>query len=470
MLPRNCPVRRYPAVVIRLLAAAFVCAMPVAATADEPTPNPAASDLIGAKVTVELQSGKVLAGMEIVKLTPGKIPGTFTSIAVANPETQKRTTLGAKAVKSVQSADGRTLLAYDATSKALAPTDPDKLAAIHRAAEALAEKSPSAKPGGTPGHATPHSSPANKNKTRSRRPAGKAEEDLDPKEKEARRQAFFKETGVWLWPDLSDEQQKEELAKRKDLLKKIDEAFPAFGLKLYETRYFLFYSNMPPAAAGMYSPYLDQMYQRLGEAFTIKKGTNIFPGRAVILAFARREEFVQFEAKFFQAEVRSAATGLAHLGSDGTVVISCYCHTTPQELASVIVHETTHGFVHRYKSASQLPTWLNEGIAEWVAATVVRTDDSVRRKQQAGLETIRRLHSLGGSYFTTPNLDAWQYGVAATMTDYLIRTNPKGFRELIEQIKMGQKWQDALQKSYRLTPEQLALQFGMASGIPGLSP
>ena len=48
------------------------------------------------------------------------------------------------------------------------------------------------------------------------------------------------------------------------------------------------------------------------------------------------------------------------------------------------------------------------------------------------------------------------------MVDYLLRTNPKGFRAMIDNIKLGESWQNALKKSYRMTPEQLTQQFGMS--------
>jgi len=56
------------------------------------------------------------------------------------------------------------------------------------------------------------------------------------------------------------------------------------------------------------------------------------------------------------------------------------------------------------------------------------------------------------------------------MTDFLIRSNPKAYREMIEGIKSGKKWAEALKSAYGVTPPELAARFGMAIGAPGLTP
>ena len=101
--------------------------------------------------------------------------------------------------------------------------------------------------------------------------------------------------------------------------------------------------------------------------------------------------------------------------------------------------------------------------------TVVRNDKGVH-KVKAALDRMKRIGTLGGDFFTAQYIAPEQYGMAVAMVDYLLRRNPKGFREMIESIKRGEKWPVALKKIYRVTPEELAYQFGMALGIPNLRP
>jgi hypothetical protein len=379
-------------------------------------------------------------------------------LTIVNADTGKEVTLWAKTVKEVSSSDGTVQLRYDTVSKTLAPTDPDKLAEIQRLAKAAAHPAPMPK-----ARARPKS-------RRGKRGVQDADSPpVDPKVAEAKRQEIFQKTGVWMWPPLTADQQAAELAKRKEYIKKVTDTFPDLNLQTTETDYFLFVTNMPPVAARMFNSNLDQMYQVLSNAFAVPQGTNIFPGRAIIFTFSNQQQFLAFEHKFFESSSPEMASGVCHPGSDGTVIISCFCRTTPQELAGTMVHETTHGFVHRYKSRQQLPTWLNEGIAEWVAQTVTN-DPAVRMKEQAGLITITRQRNLGGDFFTADRIQAWQYGVATLMTNYLIRSDGKAFRGMIDDIKEGKEWRVALKTAYHLTPEELAQQFGRMFNIPNLGP
>jgi hypothetical protein len=180
--------------------------------------------------------------------------------------------------------------------------------------------------------------------------------------------------------------------------------------------------------------------------------------------------------------------GLAHSFSDGEVLISCYAFGDPKNLAIVMVHETSHGFNHRYKSPRRLPSWLNEGIAEWIAQQVVVGDQTVRRKVEMAVQQMYRTRSLGGDFFTAAHIETWQYGAAASMIDFLLKYNPTPqpakagsrsrakqqepacFRKLIEGIKDGTAWEESLRQAYGLTPAELAQLYGQAYGIPGLQP
>ena len=433
------------------------------------------SDLVGCRVDIQLRSGKTLSGVIVEEATRGALAGTVTKLRISDPDTGNKSLLGASAIKQIVTGEGKCLLIYDTTCKALVSPDPEKLAAIRKAAESAAQKPPgeisadgaAEKPAASVKQ--PKRSPKKLTKKEESEDAA-AEEAARRKEAERNRQEYFKKNGVWLWPELTDEQQKEELAKRKEFIRQVCERASGLNLRLYETQYFLFLSDLPPQQAAIYVPYLDAMYKELCKGFGIKKGTNIWLGKAVVLAFAIKDAFQQFEMEFYKHDSGSAA-GLAHLDSTGVVVISCHCNMDARQFGTVLVHETAHGFVHRYRSSQQLPTWLNEGAAEWVAATVNRGDNSVQRKQADGLQTMRQDRSLGGNFFATDmRFKVWQYGAASSMTDFLIRSNPKAYREMVEGIKSGKKWEDALKDSYKVTPPELAARFGMAIGVPGLMP
>src|SRR5664280_1870861 len=141
-------------------------------------------------------------------------------------------------------------------------------------------------------------------------------------------------------------------------------------MQLQETRHFLFLSTLSPPQAAVYVPYLDAMHDELCQAYGIKDRDKVWLGKAVVVAFGWPDDFVQFQQVFFHYDVPQNIQGLANNGRHGDVVIACHCGTDPFYFGSLLVHETTHGFNYRYRSAQKLPSWLDEGIADWAAMAV----------------------------------------------------------------------------------------------------
>ncbi|MEN6452525.1 MAG: hypothetical protein ABFC96_18705 [Thermoguttaceae bacterium] len=423
--------------------------------------------LVGKQVDIELQSGKSLRGVQIEEAVAGKIPGTIARLRVVDLNTGSRPILGASAVKRVTAADGTPLLAFDEPTRCLASPDAATLATIHQAAATTkqASRQATSKPN------EPKSPrPAKKNL---KKPASPEDEAARHKRNEESRAEFYKKTGVWLWPELTADEQQQALTVQKDYVRKVSERFASLNMRLDETEHFLFLSDLPPQPASLYTSCLDTMYDQLCKAFAIKDRQRVWlGGKTPVVAFSRGEDLASFEQEFFKNRIDFRVTqGLAHQLPSGIVIIGCHCGKDPYYFASVLVHETTHGFLHRYKSSQVVPNWLNEGIAEWVAMNVVARDQGVKRKVRDAILRVHQTRSLGGDFFTTEHLAPNQYGIATAMVEYMLRANPKAFRAMIESIKLGEDWQSALKKSFRVTPEQLTQQFGMSIvRVPNLTP
>jgi len=406
----------------------------------------------GLVVDIELNTGRTLSQVQIIELKPGKLPRTFRAVSIYNPATQRRSTFGAAGVRQVAAGEHR--LVYDGELGALAPADPKVREQLRRAA-AKASPNPSSQPQDTLPEPERAEEPP-------------ADEETLRRQKEAQRLEFHRRTGVWLWPELSEQQQQEAVARQKSFLKTVAEAFPALPLRVYESEYFLFASDMPPMQVQIYTPYLDQMYKHLSNAFGIERGTNIWVGKAVVIVFSLRESYERFEQQFFNTPAGESA-GRAHQKGDGTVIIVFPRGQDARTFAGVLVHETTHGFIHRYKSRVFVPTWLNEGMADWTAIAVVPNDPQARIKPEAGKQMMKQTRSLGG-LFNAESLESWQYGAASGLVQFMLRAKPEAFRKLIDAIKLGKPWQEALQETYGVTPEELAFRYGLALGVPGLRP
>lgn len=397
--------------------------------------------LIDSQIDLTLSTGETIADIKVLKVAEGRTEGTVASVTVADKASGKPKLLGAVRIREIAPPGGRPVLVYDPARRALVPPDASKAASKDKGNDNDPPEAPS-----------------------------------DPVDRQ--------------WPELTDEQQQAAVKNQKAFLEQAREKMGNGALQLYETKRFLFYSDIPAQAIStMYVPYLDQMYEKLCAAFGLDPQKNLWRGKATIIAFANKMSFVQFETMCFSPP-ESDAMGLAHCRSDGEVLISCYAGNDPKYFAMVLVHETAHGFTFRYKSAHHPPSWLNEGVSEWIANEVVSGPGWVPRKVQRVLQHIQTTRSLGGDYFTAEHIDAWQYPVAATMMELLLKYNAQPqsrtrsgsksrrtskaetsrFLKLFEGVKQGTSWEDALQEAYGWTPADLAQRYGQAIGVAELQP
>jgi len=451
------PDRLLTALTIILLSGAWAEAVAEEAqTAEHP--------LVGKTVTVNFQSGRVMKDVVVEEVIPGDIADTIARLRIHDPSSGSRPMLGAATIKNVSTGAGEPLLVFEEKSRCLAPPDEEKLAEIRRSASASRGASAARARGST-------SSTRKTRPDRTRKSPAELEAERR-KQNEEKRKEFHEKTGVWLWPELTDEQQAEALAKVRENLKTVSEKFAPLNMQLYETKYYLFLSDIPPQMVTLFTSSLDKMHEHLCKAFGVKNKEGVWlGGKAPVIAFVNSQHFVEFERMFFNINTPPTAQGLAHQLPTGEVIISCHCGNDPHYFAGVIVHEATHGFVHRYKSPEIIPNWLNEGIAEWVSMSVVTTNKGVQRKVKASIEQMQQTGTLGPEFFTARNIAANQYGTAAAMVDFMLRSNPKAFRAMIDEIKSGVKWEDALQKTFKVTPEELVQKFGAGVvGIPILRP
>lgn len=275
--------------------------------------------------------------------------------------------------------------------------------------------------------------------------------------------------GEVLWEKLDDAAQQGFTGEEIAFLQKVKDHFRTLPMRLQETRYFLFLTDMPPAQAAPYLRQLDKMNEMLGSAFGFAPGENVWRGKAVVVAFVAREAFVEFQQTFLDHTPDVGTQGLCNSFSDGRVVISCYRGDDPVYFGGLLVHETSHGYVHRFLSTVDVPSWLDEGISEWIARGVVPECPSFRLRQQEAAARLQQTGSLDG-FFVARQIEPWHYGVAISVVDLLVKENPSQFRLLFNGIKEGLPWQDSLMRAYGLTPEALATLYGRAIGVPGLRP
>lgn len=370
---------------------------------------------VGTKINLVLSSGKRLDDQEITTVQPGKGKNTLRALGVKALKGAKRQNLKANTIGRIQVGDKSYDLLLDSESKDYVVLD------VARRNEVVSER--------------------------------------------------LSAQGERLWGSSTEATQEAMLQEyKKDYLDKVKAAFPEQEFQLHETKYFLFYTDLPAEQVQGYVTSLDRMYVELGRLFGILKETNIWRGKCVVIAFEDKADFQQCEVAVMGRPAGTQAQGLCHYYDNGKVVVTCYRGPDPVYFAHLIVHETTHGFLHLYRSTAHIPSWINEGLAEWVGSVVVTDCTAVPRRQRDAATRVQASGTMEGMFDIDTNIETWQYGLASGLAQFLIQTNPQAYGGLFTLIKEGATWQEALKELYGVTPAQLAAEYGRSIGVEVLRP
>ncbi len=265
-----------------------------------------------------------------------------------------------------------------------------------------------------------------------------------------------------LWKPLQASEHDEFMQRHRAFIQKTRETLTNVKFRLVETEYFLFLTNLESQEVDGLIIYLDAMYEELCIAFGIPPTQNVWCGKCVVIAFRSERDFLNFENALMNRRAEGAQ-GICHSFGDGRVVFAGFQGSNG--FPNVIVHETSHGFLHRYISSARIPSWLNEGIADWIGNEIVKSQ-RVPKRQQRAAEQVAAQGSLG-DFFTAQPIRAEQYGIASAMVEILLRADGrKGkFKDFLDGIKQGEDPEQSLKESFGLTYLELGLLYAKAIGL-----
>ncbi len=303
-----------------------------------------------------------------------------------------------------------------------------------------------------------------------RDPAKKGHVLFDTTRRDADINERLKETGHFLWPEPTELEQTQTLEEYKQFLDSVQKQYP-FPMRVYESKYFLVCTDIPEIQFAPYGKNLDLMYAELCKAFGIPKDKNIWRGKCLIIAFTTKESFQSFERVVMKNNDVEGAQGLHHSASDGRAMTVVYRGNDPAYFGVVLVHETSHGFLHRLRSNVEIPPWIDEGIADWIAGYVMRPCKSIMERQKDALEIMKQTGRMGANFFDADAvLNPQQYGIASSLTNFMLTQDPTRYREFIVGIKEGHSTEESLRRSFGVSPAELINQFGRPIGVLNLRP
>lgn len=265
-----------------------------------------------------------------------------------------------------------------------------------------------------------------------------------------------------LWKPLTEVQHEKFMESHRSFLEKTQNEMEHIKFRYVETQYFMFLTDLTSDEVDGLLVYLDAMYAELCKAFGIPATQNVWCGKCVVVAFRDKEDYTQFERVMMNFDA-TGSQGLCHSFGDGRVIFAGYQGRSG--FPNVLVHETTHGFVHRYLSNADVPSWLNEGMSDWMGHEIVQSE-RVPRRRKAAAERIAQQGTLGDFFEASP-ISGDQYGIASSMVEILIqsdRGNGK-FKEFFDGIKLGKAPEQSLKDSFGLTYQELTIIYAQAIGM-----
>jgi len=308
----------------------------------------------------------------------------------------------------------------------------------------------------------------------SREPAGLSKrEQAEQRAAEAHQKwlARLAARGLQPWPTLSSQEHQAAIDSHKKRFAEVAALLPT--MQLFETEHFLFCTNIPPQQVGVFIASLDRMYAWMRQTYGIGENQPVWRGKASVYAFVREDEFVAFERQFMKNDPQAGTAGLCHSDGERNICIAVHQGTDADYFGVVLVHETSHGFIHCYKTPTRVPSWVNEGMAEVIASLMVPSSQGVKNKEQRFLQALQSVPQprLGREFFVVEdNIPFNRYGGASSMTRFLLQANQRNYVSFIDLLKEGMPWEEALSRSYHATKEQLVASYGRWLGVPNLMP
>ena len=246
------------------------------------------------------------------------------------------------------------------------------------------------------------------------------------------------------WPKLTDDQH---AAAVKALQDSTDKVLEKMGHKMGSTQTdrFLVYSDMPAKDSKYWVGVLDKMYDKLCETFDLDKEVNIWKGKCLLLFFNSERDYLRYNAAAYGNSV-SGSAGICYQFGVGDVHIAMYKQKNKKVLAHVLVHEAVHGFLFRYQSSHHVPNWLNEGLAEYIAVSLVDSGEYPGKAKNAR-SYVKQTGGLG-NFLTARNIIGPHYGLAFDVTSMMVSENRKGYVKMIQGIKEGKSVKEAFDDNY----------------------
>jgi len=223
----------------------------------------------------------------------------------------------------------------------------------------------------------------------------------------------------------------------------------------------MIYSDLNRGETAELGKRMDRMYLKVAEMFALPAGLNLFHGKGVCVISGEESRFKAIEMAAFRQVVPPGCIGLCHMMGP-KVIVNAWRSPDDDQFIATLVHEATHGIMHRYGKPARLPIWAEEGYAEFVAARSFPSSPVDGNRRPQGIGFIRSGQSTlpffqgdaANASWPGPNAEGYALGYLAICL--MIDQRGNAFGEWVKDVKTGMPWEAALKAHFRCDAAGLA--------------
>jgi len=251
------------------------------------------------------------------------------------------------------------------------------------------------------------------------------------------------------WPELTQAEHAEATEALREFAEPFVRRIAPGEWKTAETDYFLLYTDLDRDEALYWARLLDRMYDRMRNVFQVEEGVNVFKGRCLITIWSTRQRFAAWSQLAEQSSIasRPGIAGYCRGFPDGRTHVTFFRQPDRMEFALLMVHEASHAFTHRYRTGRYIPSWVNEGLAEYVAHNLIDAPRWAVSRQRSSREAYQANGGLATMFVAQP-IDWFQYGQAWEFTEMMVAENVDGYRAFFNALKAGADIHTAFEDHY----------------------
>jgi len=230
-------------------------------------------------------------------------------------------------------------------------------------------------------------------------------------------------------------------------------------LATVESDHFLIFTDWDPSEHAFLKQHCEDAYRVVARNFDVDPKNNVFIGKLPVFMFRNQADFQAFAIELDEFPAPRAVLGYYTGRDDGNGHMAMWkprvgsginaAESLPdaeRRWGRTLIHEFVHAFVARYRTNQPIPRWLNEGVAEVIAESVLPS------KNYYGWARQMALHKADISLVFDDEImpSGEYYAVMMTLVEMLARENRKAFISFFNDIKDGTDPEKALIKNFNV--------------------